>query len=414
MKHILKAKKRFLCLLLAGALAACLSPAALAAPGGVEVAPGYDYTRFKDAGITLNVYNWGEYISNGTDGSMDVVKEFENLTGIRVNYTTYDTNESLYAKLKSGGGNYDVIIPSDYMIGKMAAEGMLEELDPANIPNAALIGDAYRSKPFDPQNKYSVAYTWGLVCIVYNRTMVDEGDLEQGWGILWDEKYAGQVLMFNNSRDAFAIAGKLLGNSINPGSVQEIEQAAEKLKEQKSVVQSYVMDEVFDKMGGGEAALAPYYVGDGVTMMADNPDLAMFIPAEGTNIYIDAMCIPKGSRNKEAAEMFINFMCETQVALANAEYICYSSPQVEVPALLDEETRENEMMYPGADMLSRCETMEVLPDELNSAMDKAWSDVRSYDAAGNGWVMPLMLVAMLALSAVGYWRKAVRRRRSQF
>ena len=350
----------------------------------------------------------------GADGSMDVVKEFENLTGIRVNYTTYDTNESLYAKLKSGGGNYDVIIPSDYMIGKMAAEGMLEELDPANIPNAALIGEAYRSKPFDPQNKYSVAYTWGLVCIVYNRTMVDEGDLEQGWGILWDEKYAGQVLMFNNSRDAFAIAGKLLGNSINPGSVQEIEQAAEKLKEQKSVVQSYVMDEVFDKMGGGEAALAPYYVGDGVTMMADNPDLAMFIPAEGTNIYIDAMCIPKGSRNKEAAEMFINFMCETQVALANAEYICYSSPQVEVPALLDEETRENEMMYPGADMLSRCETMEVLPDELNSAMDKAWSDVRSYDAAGNGWVMPLMLVAMLALSGVGYWRKAVRRRRSQF
>ena len=184
MKHILKAKKRFLCLLLAGALAACLSPAALAAPDGVEVAPGYDYTRFKDAGITLNVYNWGEYISNGTDGSMDVVKEFENLTGIRVNYTTYDTNESLYAKLKSGGGNYDVIIPSDYMIGKMAAEGMLEELDPANIPNAALIGEAYRSKPFDPQNKYSVAYTWGLVCIVYNRTMVDEGDLEQGWGIL--------------------------------------------------------------------------------------------------------------------------------------------------------------------------------------------------------------------------------------
>ncbi len=367
MKHILKAKKRFLCLLLAGALAACLSPAALAAPDGVEVAPGYDYTRFKDAGITLNVYNWGEYISNGTDGSMDVVKEFENLTGIRVNYTTYDTNESLYAKLKSGGGNYDVIIPSDYMIGKMAAEGMLEELDPANIPNAALIGEAYRSKPFDPQNKYSVAYTWGLVCIVYNRTMVDEGDLEQGWGILWDEKYAGQVLMFNNSRDAFAIAGKLLGNSINPGSVQEIEQAAEKLKEQKSVVQSYVMDEVFDKMGGGEAALAPYYVGDGVTMMADNPDLAMFIPAEGTNIYIDAMCIPKGSRNKEAAEMFINFMCETQVALANAEYICYSSPQVEVPALLDEETRENEMMYPGADMLSLCETMlEVLPDELNT------------------------------------------------
>ena len=414
MKHILKAKKRFLCLLLAGALAACLSPAALAAPDGVEVAPGYDYTRFKDAGITLNVYNWGEYISNGTDGSMDVVKEFENLTGIRVNYTTYDTNESLYAKLKSGGGNYDVIIPSDYMIGKMAAEGMLEELDPANIPNAALIGDAYRSKPFDPQNKYSVAYTWGLVCIVYNRTMVDEGDLEQGWGILWDEKYAGKVLMFNNSRDAFAIAGKLLGNSINPGSVLEIEQAAEKLKEQKSVVQSYVMDEVFDKMSGGEAALAPYYTGDGMTMMEDNPDLAIFLPAEGTNRFVDAMCIPKGARHKEAAEMFINFMCETEVALANAEYICYSSPQTEVRSLLPPELAESELMYPSEEYLALCETMLVLPTDINDAMSKAWSDVRSYDSSGRDWVFPVMLAVMLALSAYGYWRKAMRKRRNQY
>lgn len=409
-------KKRLLCVLLAVALAAgCLAPAALAeGEDAVTVAPGYDYTRFQGAGVTLNVYNWGEYISNGADGSLDVVRAFENLTGIRVNYTTYDTNESLYAKLKSGGGSYDVIIPSDYMVGKMAAEGMLEELDMANIPNAAHIGESYRSRPFDPENRYSVAYTWGLVCIIYNKTMVDEADLAQGWGILWDEKYAGQILMFNNSRDAFAIAGKLLGHSINPRSAAEIEQAAEKLKEQKSVRPGYVMDEVFDKMCGEEAALAPYYVGDGVTMMADNPNLALFLPEEGTNLYIDAMCIPKGCRNKEAAEMFINFMCETEVALANAEYICYSSPIAEVPPLLDAELRDNELMYPDEALLARCETMAMLPDELNSAMDKAWSDVRSYDAAGNGWVMPLLLAAMLALSAVGYWRKAVRRRRNQF
>ena len=414
MKHILKAKKRFLCLLLAGALAACLSPAALAAPDGVEVAPGYDYTRFKDAGITLNVYNWGEYISGGTDGSMDVVKEFENLTGIRVNYTTYDTNESLYAKLKSGGGNYDVIIPSDYMIGKMAAEGMLEELDPANIPNAALIGDAYRSKPFDPQNKYSVAYTWGLVCIVYNRTMVDEGDLEQGWGILWDEKYAGQVLMFNNSRDAFAIAGKLLGNSINPGSVQEIEQAAEKLKEQKSVVQSYVMDEVFDKMGGGEAALAPYYVGDGVTMMADNPDLAMFIPAEGTNIYIDAMCIPKGSRNKEAAEMFINFMCEPDVGKANIEYIGYTTPMHCVWDILDEDLKYSEIAYPSEDIAAKEEVFTALSDEVNSELDVKWSEMKSYDEGGSGYLFLMLLAAMLALACFNIWRKVRRKTRNMY
>lgn len=401
------------CLVLSLCLALVFAAAPAAFAEGVTVAPGYDYARFQGQNVTLNVYNWGEYISNGTDDSMDVIQEFEHLTGIRVNYTTYDTNESLYAKLKSGGGSYDVIIPSDYMIGKMAAEGMLEELNFANIPNAACIGEAYRSRSFDPENKYSVAYTWGLVCIVYNTTMVDESDLSQGWGILWDEKYAGQILMFNNSRDAFAIAGKLLGHSMNPRSVQEIEQAAEKLKEQKHVMPGYVMDEVFDKMSGGEAALAPYYVGDGVTMMGDNPDLALFIPEGGTNLYIDAMCIPKGCRNKEAAEMFINFMCETQVALANAEYICYSSPHVEVPPLLEEELRENEMMYPDERMLARCETMDVLPEELNSAMDRAWSDVRSYDASGGGWMMPLLMAAMLTLAIFGYWRKAVRRRQKQ-
>ena len=369
-------KRKWFALLLC--LAVAFSCAPIAAAEGVEVAPGYDYTRFQDQNVTLNVYNWGEYISNGTDGSMDVIKEFERLTGIRVNYTTYDTNESLYAKLKSGGGSYDIIIPSDYMIGKMAAEGMLEELDLSNIPNAAGIGEAYRSRPFDPENKYSVAYTWGLVCLIYNTTMVSEGDLSQGWGILWDERYAGQVLMFNNSRDAFAVA-----------------------------------DEVFDKMSGGEAALAPYYVGDGMTMMEDNPDLALYLPPEGTNLYIDAMCIPKGSRNREAAEMFINFMCETQVALANAEYICYSSPLTDVPPLLSEEYRENELMYPPADVIGRCETMDVLPDELNSAMDRAWSDVRSYDATGGGWMMPVIMAVMLALAIFGYWRKAMRRRKKQ-
>lgn len=404
--------KRFLscalCAVLMVTLCASMSFAA------VEVADGYDYGRLRGSNITLNVYNWGEYISNGNDDSLDVVKEFEALTGIRVNYTTYDTNESLYAKLKSGGGNYDVIIPSDYMVGKMAQEGMLEELNFENIPNMALIDDNYKSKPYDPENRYSVAYTWGVVGIVYNTAMVDEGDLEQGWGLLWDGKYTGQILMFNNSRDAYAIAGKMLGNSINPTTEKELTQASEKLKEQKTVVQAYVMDEVFDKMGGGEAALAPYYAGDGITMMEDNEDLAMFIPSEGSNLYIDAMCIPKGSRNKEAAEMFINFMCETEIALANTEYICYSSPHKEVPALLDAELRENELMYPPQELLDRCETMVVLSDEMNTAMDAQWSSVRSFDTNGSGWMMPVLLVGMLALSAFGFARKMIRRRRNEF
>lgn len=389
---------------------------ALAAPASAEVAvrPGVDYRRFAGDNITLNVYNWGEYISNGEDGSLDVIKEFEQLTGITVNYTTFDTNESLYAKLKSGGGDYDVIIPSDYMIGKMIQEGMLEKLDLDNIPNFDLILDSCKNLPYDPQNEYSVAYTWGVVGIVYNTKLVDEADLEQGWGLLWDEKYAGQILMFNNSRDAFAIAGKMRGASLNPASVEDVQADAEKLKEQKSVVQAYVMDEVFDKMAGEEAAMAPYYAGDGLTMMADNPDLAMFLPAEGTNRFGDAMCIPKGARHKEAAELFINFMCETPVALANTEYICYSSPQKEVRDLLPPELRESELMYPSDEYLARCETMNVLPAEINAAMDKAWSDVRSYDTSGNGWVFPLLLLAMLALAGVGYWRKAVRRRKLQY
>ena len=414
MKHILKAKKRFLCLLLAGALAACLSPAALAAPDGVEVAPGYDYTRFKDAGITLNVYNWGEYISNGTDGSMDVVKEFENLTGIRVNYTTYDTNESLYAKLKSGGGNYDVIIPSDYMIGKMAAEGMLEELDPANIPNAALIGDAYRSKPFDPQNKYSVAYTWGLVCIVYNRTMVDEGDLEQGWGILWDEKYAGQVLMFNNSRDAYAIGAFKSGSSVNPQTTEEVDAVVDELKAQKPLVQAYVMDEIFDKMIGSEAAVGVYYSGDAITMIDDNPDLAWVFPEEGTVLSVDSMAIPATSEHEEAAEMFINFMCEPDVGKANIEYIGYTTPMHCVWDILDEDLKYSEIAYPSEDIAAKEEVFTALSDEVNSELDVKWSEMKSYDEGGSGYLFLMLLAAMLALACFNIWRKVRRKTRNMY
>ncbi len=388
---------------------------ALAIPAmAVEVDPGYDYTRFQNDKITLNVYNWGEYISNGTDDALDVVKEFEKLTGIQVNYTTFDTNESLYAKLKSGGGNYDVIIPSDYMIAKMAGEGMLAELNRENIPNLRYIGEAYQGRSYDPENKYSVAYMWGVIGIVYNKTMVDEADLKEGWGLLWDEKYMGNILMFNNSRDAFAIAGKMLGNSLNPSTQKEIDEAAQQLKNQKTVIQSYVMDEVFDKMGGGEAAVAPYYAGDGITMMQDNEDLAMFIPPEGSNLYVDGMCIPKGSKNKEAAEMFINFMCETEIALANTEYICYSSPHTEVPALLDAELRESELMYPPQEILDRCESYNALSEEINSAMDAAWSNVRSHDANGSGWLMPVALLVMLALSAVGFVRKSIRKKRNEY
>ena len=371
--------------------------------------PSYDWTRFKGQDITLNVYNWGLYIS---DGGLDINKEFEDLTGIKVNYTTYDTNESLYAKLKSGGANYDVIVPSDYMIGKMSKEGLLAKLDFANIPNSAMIGDQYKGLDYDPNDEYSVPYTWGVVGIVYNKTMVN-GTIDS-WSALWDEQYKGNVLMFNNSRDAFAIAFKKLGMSLNPSSTEDIQKAADELKKQKGIVQAYVMDEIFDKMEGGEAALAPYYAGDAITMINENPDLAFAIPKEGTNYFVDAMCVPATSTQKEAAEMYINFMCETQIALANCEFIGYSTPQVKAEALLPDELKNSPIMYPSKDVLANTEIFNVLPDELNQAMDEAWSDVKSYDEKGNDLLIPGVLALAVVGVAVVFWRKSVRKKRNDY
>ena len=403
-------KKVVSCLLSVFLLALTIAAPAQAA---VTVADnGYDWERFKGQDITLNVYNWGLYISDGSDGGMDINKEFEELTGIKVNYTTYDTNESMYAKIKSGGADYDVIVPSDYMIGKMASEGLLAKLDFDNIPNMALIGDQYKSRDYDPNNEYCVPYTWGVVGLIYNTTMVDE-EIDS-WDALWDEKYAGNILMFNNSRDAFAIASKKLGLSMNPTSVEEIEQAAEELKKQKPVVQAYVMDEIFDKMEGGEAAIAPYYAGDAMVMIEENPDLAFVIPKEGTNYFVDAMCVPATSTQKEAAEMYINFMCETEVALANCEFIGYSTPQVEAEQLLPDELKNSPIMYPSAEVLANTETFNVLPDDLSAAMDEAWSEVKSYDEGGNALLVPILLVIAVAVIVIVLWRKSVKKKRNDY
>lgn len=260
----------------------------------ISVSGDYDWTRFANDHITLNVYNNGLYISDGSDDSVNVVSAFEDLTGIKVNYTTYDSNESLYAKLKSGGVSYDVIFPSDYMVGKMINEGMLAELDMDNIPNIAGVGETYLDRSFDPGNKYSVPYMWGTTGLIYNTTMVEEPPTK--WADMWDVEYTNNVLMFNNSRDAYAIAAKVAGLSMNPQSVDEITAITEKLKEQKNIVQAYVMDEVFDKMEGGEAAMAPYYAGDAITMIDENPDLAFVHPGEGSHFFTDNMCVPANSQ----------------------------------------------------------------------------------------------------------------------
>ena len=379
----------------------------------ISVSADYDWTRFKGQNVSLNVYNWGLYISDGSDESVDVISAFEELTGIKINYTTFDTNESMYAKLKSGGASYDVIFPSDYMLGKMANEGMLLPLNKENIPNLAGISELYLDKEYDPGNVYSVPYMWCMVGITYNKDMVDEADLEQGWNLLWDPRYTGQILQFNNSRDCFAMALKTLGRSMNPTSTQDIDDALVKLQEQKPLVQAYVMDEVFDKMEGGEAALAPYYTGDGLTMIAENPSLGMFIPEEGTLQCVDAMCIPASSQNQEAAEMFINYMCEVDVALQNALFVQYTSPVEAVRDLLPEELRDSELMYPDPELIERSEYPSVISDELNSAMDMAWSQMKSFDDTGNQWLVPVFLLVAIALTVFNVWRRRARKKRRQ-
>ena len=378
----------------------------------ISVSADYDWDRLADQNITLYVYNWGLYISDGSDDSVDVLSAFEDLTGIKVNYTTFDSNESLYAKLKSGGATYDVIVPSDYMIGKMIQEGMLAPLNKENIPNFSKIGESYTGMAYDPQDEYSVPYTWGTVGIIYNTEMVEEAPTS--WDALWDVEYAGNILMFNNSRDAFAIGAKKLGMSLNPQTVEEVEIIAQELKAQKNVVQAYVMDEIFDKMSGGEAAMAPYYAGDAITMIDESPQLDFVIPEEGTNYFVDAMCIPANAKNKEAAEIFINYMCEPDVGLANIDFIGYSTPIEEVWERLDDEMKYSPIAYPSDEVMANTEVFVTLPDEINSAMDMAWSDMKSYDEGGSGWMVPVLLVLALALTGFNIWRRMRKNLRNDY
>ncbi len=321
----------------------------------------------------LKVFNWGEYISDGQDDTLDVIELFEEEYNCTVQYQTFSTNEEMYTKLASGSVEYDIVIPSDYMISKMINEDMLEPIDYEIVTNAENLMDRFQSTDYDPGNVYSVPYTWGTVGLIYNTTMVDAAPTS--WNALWDEDYTGQILMFLNNRDAFGIAEKLLGYSQNTTDAAEIQACADLLKDQKKVKPNYVMDEIFDKMEIGEAALAPYYAGDAVTMISENPDLAFVVPEEGSNVFIDAMCIVKGTEQYDLANEFINFMCRDDVAQANIEYICYSTPLQTVYDNLDAEIRDNKIIYPDEDVLSRCESFVVLPDDTNKQMQDLWNEI---------------------------------------
>ena len=327
----------------------------------------------KYAGTELNVFNWGEYISDGSDGSLDVNKEFEKLTGIKVNYQEFDSNEAMYGKLSSEAVSYDIIIPSDYMIDRLVSEGKLCELDFSMIDNYEFIADEYKNLPFDPENKYSVPYNVGMVGLIYNTTMVE--GTPDSWEIMWDEKYAGDILTFNNPRDAFAIAQFLLGMDVNTTDEADWRAAADKLIEQNPVLQGRVMDAVFNKMEGGNAAMAPYYAGDFLSMQENNPDLAFVYPKEGTNIFVDSICVPKNCRNYEAAMLYINFLLEPEVALANAEYICYASPNTAVINNPEYTYAGNEILYPTEENTPEVQYFEDIDPNTRKLYNDLWEEV---------------------------------------
>lgn len=348
--------------------------------------------------VTINVYNWGQYISDGTDGYIDVNKAFTEKTGIKVNYMTFDSNETMYTKLKTGGSTYDVIIPSDYMIARLIAEDMLEELDYSNIPNYALVDEAYKNTSYDPENKYSVPYTWGTVGVIYNKKYVSESDIGS-WDLLWNEKYSGKILMFDNPRDAFAIAELLLGIDINSEDQDELRSATYKLIEQKPLVQAYVMDQIYDKMERGEAWIAPYYAGDYLMMVGENEDLRFCFPEEGFNFFIDALCIPTCATNKEGAEAYINFLCSPEVNGENLDYLGYSTPESAAKEYMDPETAASDIAYPSEETLSRGEAFLYLDQKTTHLMDSLWLEVKT---EGETDYTPIIGISATVLLAAAY------------
>ena len=329
------------------------------------------------AGTKINVYNWGENIADGGDGSLDVIRYFEKKYDIDVSYTNYSTNEELYAQLNSGAA-YDVVIPSDYMIERLIREELLQPIDFANVPNYALIDEQYKGLYFDPENAYSVPYTVGKVGIIYNKEAVKKSDLTGSWDLLWkDDTYT--VINFSNPRDAFGTAMFYLGLDVNTTDKSIWDTAYNKLREQNNAL--HLMDEIYGKMEGENADVAAYYAGDALCMMQENDNLAFYYPEEGTNTFVDSMCIPKSAKNKGAAELFINFMLDPMIATENANYICYASPNTAVLThkdyLFTEGTPEYEVLYEMPDAYVQNPALmqyyHYLPTEIQSYMDELWT-----------------------------------------
>ena len=343
-----------------------------------------------DGKQTLNVYNWGEYISDGSEDSFDTIREFEKWyektygTPVKVNYTTYASNEDMYSKLSSGAVSYDVIIPSDYMIARMASEGMLAPLNLDNIPNSKYIDESFHGLYYDSEGIYSIPYTYGIVGIIYNANVVDEADTGD-WDLLWNEKYSGDILQYNNPRDAFGTAMYKLGLDVNTHDKAVWDRARQELIEQKPLLDGLIMDEIFNMLEAGESAIGSYYAGDYFTMVdnqAKNVDLQFYYP-ERTNYYVDAMCIPACTQNKELAEIFINYMLSEEPGVANAEYTYYASPNklvYENEGYIEDMGKDTmEILYPDlgnfAEQYNKY-AYRNLDDDMLSYLNDLWENVK--------------------------------------
>lgn len=317
----------------------------------------------------VNVYNWGDYMDK------DLLAKFEEETGIQVVYSTFNTNEDLYVKLKNGVSNYDVVMPSDYMIEKMKNEEMLRPIDWSQVPNMKYVDLEYQNHTYDPEQIYSAPYFWGTLGIVYNTQLVDEE--VDSWNILWDEKYKREIIMLDSSRDSLGIALKLLGYSMNSTKEEELAQAEELLIKQYPLVYAYLVDQTKDIMKNGEAALAVMYSGDAVDALSENEDLAYTVPKDGSNLWFDSMVIPKNSKNPENGEAFINFMLEPENAAQNADYVWYSLPSSAAKELLDEELRDNEVAYPPLETFTNLEVFKD-PGQFVKKYDDIWQNVKNH------------------------------------
>ncbi len=373
--------------------------------------------------IVLNVYNWGEYISDGSEDSFDSNSAFEEYCrsqglNVRVNYSTFDSNESMYNKLESGAVSYDIVVPSEYMIERMIQEDMLEKIDISKISNYQYIYDRFKTiggEEFDADNVYHVPYFCGYVGIIYNTKYVSEADVaSQSWDLLFNEKYDGKILQFNNSRDAFGTVMYKNGIDVNTTDITKWESCVDELKNQKPLLQSYVMDEIFNKMKNESAWIAAYYAGDFLSMYEENENLAFYFPKEGTNVFFDGMCIPKGSKNKEIAQMYIDFMISEEPAVANAEFVYYASPNKLVNENEEYIAYMNDVYENASDILDP--TFEEgyitsyyanLDPKLLEKVNDLWVDIKIYSSI-EAWVYvadALIIGAIITLVAVKFVKK---------